>query len=66
MLKKLIHIKNYGKFSNFNIASSDWDGTFKKNNVIYAPNGSGKTLLLEGYIKNLEEIFLIFPHFFTL
>ena len=45
MLKKLIHIKNYGKFSNFNIASSDWDGTFKKNNVIYAPNGSGKTSL---------------------
>ncbi len=45
MLKKLIQINNYGKFSDFNIAYSNWDGSFKKNNIIYAPNGSGKTSL---------------------
>lgn len=45
MFKKLIEIKNYGKFRNFNIRHSNWDGSFKKNNTIYAPNGSGKTSL---------------------
>lgn len=45
MLKKLIQIKSYGKFRNFNIGHSNWDGSFKNNNVIYAPNGSGKTSL---------------------
>ncbi len=45
MLKKLIQINNYGKFRDFNIGYSNWDGSFKKNNVIYAPNGSGKTSL---------------------
>ena len=43
MFKKLISIQNYGRFSNFNITQSDWDGTFSKTNVIYAPNGFGKT-----------------------
>lgn len=43
MIKKLISIKNYGKFKNFNISNSDWDGVFRKINIIYAPNGSGKT-----------------------
>lgn len=47
MYKKLIHIKNYGKFSNFCSKNSNWDGSFKKINVIYAPNGSGKTTLAE-------------------
>ena len=47
MYKKLIHIRNYGKFKNFCSKSSDWDGSFKKINVIYAPNGSGKTTLAE-------------------
>lgn len=45
MIEKLICICNYGKFTNFNIKDSDWDGTFRKTNVIYAPNGSGKTSL---------------------
>ena len=45
MIDKLICIHNYGKFKNFNINDSDWDGTFRKTNVIYAPNGSGKTSL---------------------
>ncbi len=43
MIKKLVYIKNYSKFKNFNISKSDWDGVFKKVNIIYAPNGSGKT-----------------------
>lgn len=47
MFKKLIHIKNYGKFSNYCSSASDWDGSFKKINIIYAPNGSGKTSLAE-------------------
>ena len=45
MFKKLIQIKNYAKFRNFDVRNSNWDGSFKKNNVIYAPNGSGKTSL---------------------
>lgn len=45
MIDKLISIKNYSKFKNFNTSISDWDGVFKKTNVIYAPNGSGKTSL---------------------
>lgn len=47
MYKKLLHIKNYGRFINFNSKLSDWDGTFQKINIIYAPNGSGKTSLAE-------------------
>ena len=43
MIKKLVYIKDYSKFKNFNISESDWDGVFKKVNIIYAPNGSGKT-----------------------
>jgi wobble nucleotide-excising tRNase len=47
MYKKLIHIKNYGKFSNYCTKNSDWDGSLRKINVIYAPNGCGKTSLAE-------------------
>lgn len=47
MYKKLIHIKNYGRFKNYCSKNSDWDGSFGKINVIYAPNGSGKTTLAE-------------------
>lgn len=45
MIDKIIFIKNYGKFKCFNIGVSNWDGVFQKTNVIYAPNGSGKTSL---------------------
>lgn len=60
MFKKLIQISNYGKFKDFNISSSDWDGTFKKNNIIYAPNGSGKTSLslLFNSIKGDDSVVL--------
>lgn len=45
--KKLIHIKNYGRFTNFVSKLSDWDGSFQRINIVYAPNGSGKTSLAE-------------------
>lgn len=45
MISKLLSIKNYNKFINLVKGQSDWDFTFKKTNVIYAPNGSGKTSL---------------------
>ena len=47
MYKKLIHIKNYGKFYNYCTKNSDWDGSLGKINVISAPNGCGKTSLAE-------------------
>ncbi len=45
MIKKILSIKNYNKFLNFNRTVSDWDCVFAKTNIIYAPNGSGKTSL---------------------
>lgn len=47
MYKKLLHIKNYGRFINYSSKLSDWDGSFQKINIVYAPNGSGKTSLAE-------------------
>ncbi|MGN4271782.1 AAA family ATPase [Bacillus cereus group sp. BCN115] len=58
-MKKLLGIKNYGKFKDFKLHTSDWDGTFKKINLIYAPNGSGKTsisLLFESLKGNNDLI----------
>lgn len=46
MLNKLIEIQNYSTFKSLkfnNENKSNWRGEFKKNNIIYAPNGSGKT-----------------------
>lgn len=43
IIEKLNEIKNYGRFRDFSKKNTDWDGVFKKNNIIYAPNGSGKT-----------------------
>lgn len=45
MIKKLQSIKRYGRFLNYvpSIREYKWDGTFKPINIIYAPNGSGKT-----------------------
>lgn len=45
--KKLLHIKNFGRFINYSSKLSDWDGSFQKINIVYAPNGSGKTSLAE-------------------
>ncbi len=55
MIKKLILIKNFGTFQNFTIKDSDWDGVFKKINVIYGGNGKGKTsfsIILQSLNKN--------------
>lgn len=60
MIKKIVDIKNYGKFKNFSIGMSNWDGVLKKINIIYAPNGSGKTSfsVLLNSIKGNNEIIL--------
>jgi hypothetical protein len=39
-MKKLLKIKNYSTFNDFTNRKSDWDGTLKDINLIYAPNGS--------------------------
>ncbi|MCY7078057.1 AAA family ATPase [Streptococcus oralis] len=38
-------IKNYGTYADYDISKVEWDGKLNKNNVIYAPNGTGKTSL---------------------
>ncbi|MEJ9227513.1 AAA family ATPase [Priestia aryabhattai] len=58
-MKKLLRIKNYSKFRDFQLHNTDWDGTLKKINLIYAPNGSGKTsisLLFESLKGNNDLI----------
>ena len=45
MLEKLISIKNIGKLAKLNLRNGNWDGVFLKSNIIYAPNGTGKTTL---------------------
>lgn len=60
MYKKILAIKGYGRFQNFNCKQSDWDGTLKKVNVIYAPNGSGKTSLAELFKSSLGDNSIIY------
>lgn len=45
MFQKIEKIENYGKFSNKCIGSPNWGGALRKVNIVYAPNGSGKTSL---------------------
>lgn len=45
MLEKLISIKNIGKLAKLNLRNGNWDGVFSRSNIIYAPNGTGKTTL---------------------
>ena len=55
MIKKLISIEHFGTFENFNVKNSDWDGVFKKVNVIYGGNGKGKTsfsIILQSLCNN--------------
>ena len=56
MIKKIISINNYNKFILFNHSQTNWDCSLKKATVIYAPNGSGKTSVLEAMVKYLEYI----------
>lgn len=43
MIKKLVHIRNFGKYKNYVSTDQKWDGRLEKINAIYADNGSGKT-----------------------
>lgn len=45
MIKKILEIKNLGKFKNPQFGKDNWNGQFEQTNVIYANNGSGKTTL---------------------
>ena len=55
MIDKIITIKKYNKFDDLKKSDSDWDFCFSKVNVVYAPNGSGKTsisLMLKSLCDN--------------
>ncbi len=54
MIHKLVHIKNLGKFSNYNSGNNGWNGVFGKITAIYADNGSGKTTFTQ-IIKSIKE-----------
>jgi wobble nucleotide-excising tRNase len=43
MIKKIVHIKNLGKFKNFVSGTNIWNGVLEQTTAIYADNGSGKT-----------------------
>jgi len=45
LVSKIIKIANIGKIKTFNFQTPNWNGIFKKNTIIYAPNGSGKTTI---------------------
>src|SRR5436190_19949308 len=45
MIKKIIQLKNFGKFKSPTFGKDSWSGQFEQTNVIYANNGSGKTTL---------------------
>lgn len=55
MLRKVIHIKNVGKFTDFSVNGSDsWNGEFKPITLIYGENGIGKTTFTT-ILKSLRE-----------
>ncbi len=54
MIKKIVHIKNLGKFKKFVSGGNNWNGVFEKNTAIYADNGSGKTTFTQIF-KSLKE-----------
>lgn len=61
MIHKLVHIKNVGKFYNYNSGNDNWNGIFNKVTTIYAENGSGKTTftqILKSLCENNNEIIL--------
>jgi len=55
MIKKLIEIKNLGKFVSFKPIAKDWDGIFNKINIIYGENGTGKTTLTQIFKSLISE-----------
>lgn len=45
MIDKLLNLKNIGIFTELQVDSSTWDKGFRKNNLIFAANGQGKTTI---------------------
>lgn len=45
MIKKILELKNIGRFKKMNTKGDYWTGNIEENNIIYADNGSGKTTL---------------------
>lgn len=46
MIKKIVTIKNFGKYKNYS-KSPNWNGLLEKVNAIYADNATGKTTLTQ-------------------
>ena len=47
MFKKILQIKNYGKYLSFSAGNENWNGTLIRVNTVYAENASGKTTLTQ-------------------
>jgi wobble nucleotide-excising tRNase len=60
MIKKILHLKNFGKFKSPTFGKDNWNGQFDQINVVYANNGSGKTTLslLFRSLKGNNEIII--------
>lgn len=58
MIKKIIHIKNYGRFGNCITDTGYWNGVLDKTVSIYADNGTGKTTLTQIFksLKGDDEL----------
>ena len=69
MIEKIVQLKNIGHFVDYNFTAciDNWDGQLKKINVIYAPNGSGKTTHATIFRSLKEENLLLakFKHTFN-
>lgn len=64
MINKILSIQNIGHFVDYNFSASkdNWNGELKKINIIYAPNGSGKTTFAT-ILKSLKESSLTLSKF---
>lgn len=61
LYNKLIEINDYATFSKFICGKNNWDGNLQKNNIVYAPNGSGKTsfsLIFQSLSENNNQMIL--------
>ena len=64
MINKIVSIKRIGHFVNYEFSATKdgWNGELKKINIIYAPNGSGKTTF-STIMKSLKESSLMLSKF---
>jgi wobble nucleotide-excising tRNase len=53
-MKKIVHIKNLGRYESFISSSGKWNGNLDKINAVYADNSSGKTTLTQIF-KSLKS-----------